>query len=124
MSKLAETNGLLVFYYLKFKDQMDDVRSKFPPWGYASQSNSRGLPELHPPPPLDLTLIVALAIHIQHYRSNNNTSDWCLALTIDHFSEATELSVTYDLLPARTIEIFTLAICIFSTKGFPYNIGN
>ena len=56
LSKLAETNGLLPFYYIKLKDQMHDVRSKSPPWGYMSQSNSRGLPD--PPPPSGLTLMV------------------------------------------------------------------
>ena len=49
MSKLAETNGLLLFYSIKLKDEMHDVRSKSPPWGYTPQSNSRGLPD--PPPP-------------------------------------------------------------------------
>ena len=29
-------NGLLLFYYIKLKDQMHDVRSKSPPWGYRS----------------------------------------------------------------------------------------
>ena len=43
LSQLAETNGLLLLYYLKLKDQMHDLRSKSSPWGYASQSNSRGL---------------------------------------------------------------------------------
>ena len=33
---------------------MHDVRSKSPPWGYASRSNSRGLPD--PPPPLGLDI--------------------------------------------------------------------
>ena len=33
---------------------MHDVRSKFPPWGYTTQSNSRGLPDPPPPPPLGL----------------------------------------------------------------------
>ena len=33
LSKLAETNGLLLFYYIKMKDQMHDVRSKSPPCG-------------------------------------------------------------------------------------------
>ena len=51
LSKLAETNGLLLFYYIKLKDQMHDVRSKSPPWGYTPQSNSRGLPDPLPLPP-------------------------------------------------------------------------
>ena len=54
LSKLAETNGLLLIYSLKLTDQMHDVRSKSPPWGYASRSNSRGLPD--PPPPLGLDI--------------------------------------------------------------------
>ena len=41
---------------------MHDVRSKSPPWGYASRSNSRGLPD---PPPLGLTLIGALGPSLQ-----------------------------------------------------------
>ena len=50
MSKLAEANGLLLFYCLKLKDQMHDVRSKSSPWGYTPQSNSLGFPDPPPPP--------------------------------------------------------------------------
>ena len=53
LSKLVETNGLLLFYYIKLKDQIHDVPSKSPPWGYTPQSNSRGLPD---PPPLGLDI--------------------------------------------------------------------
>ena len=52
--KLAETNGLLLFCSIKLKDEMHDVRSKSPPWGYTPQSNSRGCPT--PPPPLGLDI--------------------------------------------------------------------
>ena len=50
LSKLVETTGLLLFYSIKLKDEMHDVRSKSPPWGYTPQSNSRGLPDPPPPP--------------------------------------------------------------------------
>ena len=33
---------------------MHDVRSKSPPWGYASRSNSRELPDPSPPFGLDI----------------------------------------------------------------------
>ena len=49
LSKLAEKNGFLLFYSLKLKDKMHNVRSKSPPWGYTPKSKSRGLPD--PPPP-------------------------------------------------------------------------
>ena len=61
LSKLAEKNGFLLFYSLKLKDKMHNVRSKSPPWGYTPQSKSRGLPDPPPPPPSGLTLIGALA---------------------------------------------------------------
>ena len=51
--KMSRKNGLLPFYYIKLKDQMRDIRSKSPPWGYTPQSNSRGLPD---PPPLGLDI--------------------------------------------------------------------
>ena len=39
---------------------MHDVRSKSPPWGYTSQSNSRGLPEPPPPPLSGLRCVICL----------------------------------------------------------------
>ena len=54
--KVSSKNSLLLFYYIKLKDQMHDVGSKSPPWGYTPQSNSHGLP----PSPSGLTLIGAL----------------------------------------------------------------
>ena len=51
--------------------------------------------------------ILALSIEVLQRSFGNITSDWCFALTIDHFSEATEIFSTYDLLPALTIEINT-----------------
>ena len=50
--KISKKNGLLLLYSLKLTDQKHDVRSKSPPRGYASQSNSRGLPD----PPLRLDI--------------------------------------------------------------------
>ena len=44
LSKLAETNGLLLFCSIKLKDEMHNVRS-------TPQSNSRGLPDPPPNPP-------------------------------------------------------------------------
>ena len=51
--------------------------------------------------------ILALSIEVLQRSFGNITSDWCFALTIDHFSEATEIFITYDLLPTLTIEINT-----------------
>ena len=48
--KIKWFNSLLPY---TLKDQMHDVRSKSPPWGYMPQSNSRGLPD---PPPLGLDI--------------------------------------------------------------------
>ena len=44
-----QNNGLLLFYYLKLKDQMHDVRSKSPPWDIRHSQNPMGCPT--PPPP-------------------------------------------------------------------------
>ena len=57
MSKLAETNGLLLIYSLKLTDQMYDVRSKSPPWDMRHSQIPVGCPN-PPPPPSGLTLIV------------------------------------------------------------------
>ena len=51
--------------------------------------------------------ILALSIEVLQRSFGNVTSDWCFALTIEYFSEATEIFITYDLLPALTIEINT-----------------
>ena len=51
--------------------------------------------------------ILALSIKVLQRRFGTITSDWCFVLTIDHFSEATEIFITYDLLPTLTIEINT-----------------
>ena len=56
LSKLAETNDLLLFYSLKLKDQMCDVQSKSPDIRHSEIPV--GCPTL--PPPLGLTLIGAL----------------------------------------------------------------
>ena len=48
--------------------------------------------------------ILALSIEVLQRSFGNITSDWCFALTIDHYREATEIFITYDLLPAPTIE--------------------
>ena len=53
--KISRNKCLLLIYSLKLTDQMHDGRSKSPPWGYASRSNSRGLPD-PPPPPLGLDI--------------------------------------------------------------------
>ena len=51
--------------------------------------------------------ILALSIEVLQRSFGNIASDWCFALTIDDLSEATEIFITYDLLPALTIEINT-----------------
>ena len=51
--KISRNKWFLLIYSLKLTDQMHDVRSKSPPWGYASRSNSSGLPG---PPPLGLDI--------------------------------------------------------------------
>ena len=51
--------------------------------------------------------ILALSIELLERCFCTITSDWCFALTIDHFSELTEILITYDLLPTLTIEINT-----------------
>ena len=50
----------------------------------------------------------------------SNSSDWYFARTIDHVSETTELSITYDLFPALTIEIYASDIRIFGSNGSLY----
>ena len=51
--------------------------------------------------------ILALSIEVLQRSFGTITSDWCFALTIDHFCELTEILITYDLLPTLTIEINT-----------------
>ena len=60
--------------------------------------------------------ILALSIELLQRSFGAVTSDWCFALTIDHFSKATEISITYDLLPTLTIEINTNDFCFWHKR--------
>ena len=50
---------------------------------------------------------LALSIEFLQRCFGNNTNDCCFALNIDHFIEEAELCITYDFVPALTIEIYT-----------------
>ena len=65
LSKLGEKNGFLLFYSLKLKDKMHNVRSKSPPWGYTPESKSRGLPD---PPPLGLDIDRCITCKLPRHR--------------------------------------------------------
>ena len=60
--------------------------------------------------------ILALSIEVLQRSFGTITSDWCFALTIDHFSELTEILITYNLLPTLTIEINTSDFCFWHKR--------
>ena len=68
----------LLLYKIERSNEMHDVRSKSPPWGYRSKSNSRGLsdspppPPPPPPPPSDLILIGAYGGHNQELNKDDS----------------------------------------------------
>ena len=57
--KIVRNKWFTPLLLFELKGQMIDVRSKPPPWGYTSQSNSRGLPEF-PPPLSGLRCVICL----------------------------------------------------------------
>ena len=62
---------------------MHDVMSKSPLWGYASRSNSRGLPDLPPTPLSGLTLIGALPSDQCHSSTTAENSNYLDILEIN-----------------------------------------